>query len=687
MKVFTTKDISDILDTPIRTVRHKVQHANSHDVEYITIKSNTFYFRKKPQGMGKGYEFCEVPFSELSVFSPSDSSLKDIYISEVQKDNQIKDINIASEVKLAKLSILQQQQINFKELFVLEYKKNISNIITKLEIPVFIKQFCLVHERELEVTGLKLNKTNLRRWRKAYDESGKYGLMKSSGNTKGKSYKIPSWVKEELESKFFALRGNITPKNLYDLINAKASDEKLITKEEYIKTHSEIGGIVSYGTVKNLVRELKGTAKFKYLINPDKYKNNSLPAFGDMRAKATHANHYWEIDSTQLDAFGKDENGESTWQLISISDIHTAMKVITVAKTSNSNAIAELLYKSFIKLGIPEHIITDNGKDYLSNHAKGLFKSFGINHIRTEPFAGEQKPFVERHFGSIQNSFTELLNGFKGHDVAGFKAIQSQVAKSERLLGKAPDTKTEFIDVIAEKLDDWIDNVYSRKLNRSLGFTPYDVYIKDEAFIKRVDVKKIAYIFGKAVEVNIAKKGIRLNNKLYNNMHGLLGDRVGTKALLTLDFVDTNIGYLFDLNGVFITLVTDEKISIHGALQAKKLYKNQIKAFEKEWGVIKEQHKDDDNTKIIIDAHKKAYADARPIESIGGDAITQNSKIIDGLVTTGQSINEQIDAINTINSEPNLALHEKALERSQVKPKKRAAMTYDELLLGKQVEA
>jgi len=676
MKIFNTKNLADALELTKQHLQYKTKKAKNKNQSHITIKSQTFYFRNKLEG--KGYEFCEVPFSELSVSSPADNLLKDTCIFETQKEREFREIMVSNEVELLNLTPFQQEQIDMKELIVLEANK------TRMNILEFAEYFTKLHAQKLETLKITINKSGLRRWKKAYKESGKYGLMKKSGHTTGKRWKLSDSLIQEIEDIFFVERGNITAPNIYKAMNAKALNDGEITYEEYVGTRKGLGGVVSLGTVKNKIVELKKTAKYKYLINPDKYKNSFLPAFGDMRAKAEYANHYWEIDSTQLDAFGKDGSGETTWQLISISDIKTGMKVLTVAKTSNSKAIAELLYKAFSKLGIPEHIVTDNGKDYLSNHILGLFKSFGINHVRTEPFAGEQKPFVERHFGTLQNSFTELLNGFKGHDVAGFKAIQSQVAKGTRLMGKAPDRGVEFIHEIATKLDEWIDNVYAHEFNRSLESSPYEVFQKDSEMIYRTDVANLAYIFGKSVEVNIGKKGIRLNKKVYNNKHGLLGEIVGTKALLILDFLDVNIGYLFDLEGKFIALVTDEKISINGAVQARKAYKNQIKAFEKENKLLKEQHKGVNHIEAILEASKKANANLKPIESIGGDAITQNSKLIDGLAVTGQSLTHQIEAIQIVNEKPNLELHEKALKISEDKEVEKAkgkpVISYSNLL-------
>lgn len=691
MRIFNTQELSIVLKTPEQYIRSKISQTlkynfnNNLEKKYISIKGKNLYFRKKLQG--KGYEFCEIPFNELLIIDKS--SFNSMFISEIEKENQVKDIKIEEEIRYSRLKEKQQNEVDLKEKLVIEYLKNCKNIVLKLDIPTFLKQFILNNEDEIKNTKLTVNKLNLMRWQKEYKENGRYGFIKKSGNTRGKSYKIPSWVNEFLESKFFNKRGNITAKNLYDLVNAKAFKDNLITLEEYKRTQKELGGIISYSRVKEILQSLKETTKYQYLINPDRFKNSILPAFGDMREKALYANHYWEIDSTKLDAFAKDGSGEGTWSLISISDIKTGMKVLTIAKTSNSNSIAELLYKAFNKLGIPENIVTDNGKDYLSNHITGLFKKLGINQVRTEPFAGEQKPFVERHFGTLQNSFTELLNGYKGHNVAQFKAIQSQISTADRISGNKPKNEVEFIFDIASKLDEWLDSVYSKKHNSSLECSPYEAYLQDENHINRFDVSKIAFVFGKNKEVKIGKKGIRLNNRIYNNMDGLLGNKVGLTCLLSLDFIDERQGYLFDLDGNFIAMVCDEKISKDGALQARALYKHQVKAYEKEWRALRKSHKEDKDIDLIIEAHKEAYKDVRPIESIGGNAITQNSGNIKYLSNIGEEINKQIEKREIINSEPNYEMHKKSLDdyllKKEEKNSTKTNISYDELILKKAI--
>jgi len=681
MQILTVSSMTDALKVPSRTIRAKAKHAKDHDLNHIQLKGYKFYFRNKK--VGKGYEFCEVPFDELLGFSLPDSPSNDTFVSQIRVEHVKKDIDTASEVKISRLSVKKRRELDLKEKCVKAYLENRSDITQRLEMPIFIDRFCFENRELIDAVGLKINKTSIGRWAKKYLESGKAGLITQRGSKKGKNRTVPTWAVEFVEEMFFYKRGNITAKNLFSLVNAEAYKKGELSNEEFKKTDRELGGIISYNRVKVILRELKDTRKYKYLINPDAFKNSFLPAFGDMREKAQYANHYWEIDSTKLDAFGKDSNGDSTWNLISISDIKTGMKVLTIAKTSNSNAVAELIYKAINKLGLPENIVTDNGKDYLSNHIMGLLEKLGIQQVRTAPFAGEQKPFVERHFGTLQNSFTELLNGYKGHSVAQFKAIQSQISTADRISGNKPEKDTEFIHEISTMIDEWIDNVYSKQYNKGLQATPYEAYLRDEEFISRIDIQKLAFIFGKQKEVTIGKKGIRLNNKVYNFSDGLLAKYIGDRCILALDFIDISKGYLFDINGEFISMVTDEKISKEAALEAKAIYKHEVKALEKEHKKLAKKYKDENFVKTIIDTHKEVYANSRPIESIGGDAITQNSGNIKHLNNIADQIEEQLDRHQTINSKADLEVHERSLdliikEKEEQKAKK-PVISYAEL--------
>ena len=92
---------------------------------------------------------------------------------------------------------------------------------------------------------------------------------------------------------------------------------------------------------------------------------------------------------------------------------------------------------------------------------------------------------------------------------------------------------------------------------------------------------------------------------------------------------------------------------------------------------------------LSIEAHKEAYKDVRPIESIGGNAITQNSGNIKYLSNIGEEINKQIEKREIINSEPNYEMHKKSLDdyllKKEEKNSTKTNISYDELILKKAI--
>jgi len=600
-------------NTYLRLLAKKAKDSNQN---YIIIKDETYYFRKKL--VGKGYEFCKTPFNELS--NSNESLLK----SDLIITNNAHILEAKFQKLLDSLKEEEKIRVDLKLKVIKDWDKNkLLKPNEKLKEADFIEYFKSKYIKEIEILGGKFSctKKNIRDYKKAYEKDGILGLIDKRGREKGSNYKIKDWIYQLVIDLFKVKKAGITAKNIYMIVNTEAYEKGELSAKEYQETISKsIGGAISITRIREIITDLKDTREMRYLINPDSFKNSSLPAFGDMRAKAEYANHYWEIDSTQLDAFAKNSifsKNESTWNLISISDVKTGMKVIGIVKESNSQGIAELLYKAFMKLGVPENIITDNGKDYLSKHTTSMLERFGIEHKRTAPYSGEEKPFVERHFGTLQNSFTELLNGYKGHNVAQFKAIKSQTATSDRLSGNILDKEIETIAQISIKLDEWLDNVYANTFNSSLNSTPYEVYLADEEYINRPNVENLVFAFGKQVEVTIGKKGIRHNKKIYNNLDGLLGNKVGDDFIMIVDLLDHDKAYLFALDGTWICPLTTEKMTRQGAINARNFYKQDQKEMEKSSRKLFAKYKNVDDVANIIKNVKEVFKDQTPIEMIG----------------------------------------------------------------------
>lgn len=694
MKILTSNYISENLDIKPRTLRYRTKQAKDKNQDHITIKGKTFHFRTKL--VGKGYEFSEVPFNEH--LTTDKSSLK-ASSKEINTDNT-KDVIIVNppadtysntyETILNNLSTEERIKLDLKVAVVKAWGHNkMLPTQSKLKEPQFIDNFKINHADEIEmIGGFNISRKTIRDYKKAYEKNGRYGLLDKRGRKKGENYKIDDWVLELVSELYKTKKGFITTKNIYTILNKEAYNIGELSDAEFRQTiERATGGIISQTRIRTITNELKVQREMKYLSNPDKFKNSYLPAFGDMRAKALYANHYWEIDSTQLDAFAKNhENSEieTTWNIIAISDVKTAMKVVGFVKNSNSQGIAELLYKAFNKLGMPEYMVTDNGKDYLSNHIIGLLERFGIGHVRTAPYSGEEKPFVERHFGTLQNTFTELLNNFKGHSVTQFQAINAQTATSDRLSGNRADKNTESIEHISKMLDKWIDNVYSNTYNSSLKNTPYKEYMKYEENIKRVNIENLIFALGKQTTATVGKKGIRLNKKLYNNMDGLLGSRLGDEFIMIVDLLDHNKGYLFETNGEWLCPLSTEAISREGAIEARNFYKHDQKEMEKRSKKLLKKHEDRNDIMEINEACENAFKDQTPIEMIGGNGLIQNAGNIKKLEEIGKDIQRYEEKEKIINSKANLALHQEALEIAENKEadkvKGKPVISYSNLL-------
>lgn len=652
-------------------------------LNYITIKDEKYYFRNKLTG--KGYEFCKTPFNELS--NTDESLLK----SDLNKNNSTHLLQAKSQKALENLSIEAKTKVDLKLKVMRAWETNKTlNPKVRLREAAFIENFKRENEKDILFIGGKFSctKKNIRDYKKAYEKDGLEGLIDKRGRVKGDNYKVSNWALDMLKELFIYYRGSVKPRNLYDIINKEAFFKGQLSNEDYKKTlNRSIGGVVSLSRVRDIVNELKQDRQLQYLNNPDKFKNSNLPAFGDMRAKALYANHYWEIDSTKLDAFvNSNTETETTYSLISISDIKSGMKVIGIVKNSNSQGIAELLYKAFNKLGIPENIVTDNGKDYLSKHTTKMLELWGIKQIKTAPYSGEEKPFVERHFGTLQNRFTELLSGFKGHSVTQFQELNSQTATSDRLSGNRLEKNIQNVENLSILLDEWVDNIYSNSHNSTLGSTPYEAYVKDEKYIQRANIEDLVFAFGKQVEVTVGKKGIRHNKKVYNNAEGLLGNKVGDDFTMIIDLLDYNKSYLFDLEGNYICLLSTDEVSKETALAAKNYYKQDIKDYERNFKKVHKKYKDINQVEEILTAAKEVYKDQTPIEMIGGNGVNQNAGNIEHLNSIASRINSEIEKREIVTSEPDIEVHERALDRYKERKEKdktnRPRMTYDELILS-----
>lgn len=322
----------------------------------------------------------------------------------------------------------------------------------------------------------------------------------------------------------------------------------------------------------------------EFAKSPDSAKNKYLVAFGNESAKAKYRNHYWELDSTPADIICDDGK---RYAVLAAIDVFSRRVVFHVAETSNSYSISQLLRKAILKLGIPENVVIDNGKDYTSNHFQTICINLGISMNVVAPFSGEKKPHVERVFGTLSRELFEQIPGYIGHNVEqraelqarkSFKhKIESQRKWREEQRLKTDDDKKAWRDawkikkenvgldltvvISPEELQSWCDNwtnkLYEQKIHKGIKTKPIEKWNKDMTPIQSIaDERMLCLLLGESVTRRVGKKGIAFDG--CNYMHVELVEFIG-HYVYVMASADLGYVYVFTEEMKFICIAEDEE--------------------------------------------------------------------------------------------------------------------------------
>ena len=334
------------------------------------------------------------------------------------------------------------------------------------------------------------------------------------------------------------------------------------------------GNVVSYATVNRFIQEWKGNQFLVYAFaeNPNKAVGQYRPAPGKMDENISYRNQLWELDATPADVICSDG---IRYTLSAAIDVYSRRPVVVVEESASYTTLGKMLKKAIQKLGVPETVKTDNGKDYTSNNFDYTCARLGINHELAPPYAGYMKPFIERFFKTLSHGLFEECEGYIGHNTGEREAItsrqtfQKQLEAQRRWREKAKD-KNDFARRFAKKkenasiaveiplsrdeLVEWIDkwiSVYENRLHRGINETPLSRWNKSIEPVKRVSDERILNILvGFSITRRVTKKGIKWMAKSHywaNELYDFVGRTV---YLLS----DDDMGHIFvyDLDMNFI---------------------------------------------------------------------------------------------------------------------------------------
>lgn len=105
--------------------------------------------------------------------------------------------------------------------------------------------------------------------------------------------------------------------------------------------------------------------------------------------------------------------------------------MLQVSAHNNGAAVCLLVAAAILKWGVPEHIRTDCGKEYLSRRVQRFLANLDVDteDLRCSPGHPEQKPFVERFNRTFQHRDLVKSPFFIGHNVGERQALRASSSR------------------------------------------------------------------------------------------------------------------------------------------------------------------------------------------------------------------------------------------------------------------
>ncbi len=397
-----------------------------------------------------------------------------------------------------------------------------------------------------------LDRSTLYRWESRYDEQGMVGLAGVYGHAAGRTALTPE--QQDFVIAMIVAYPNVQIPKIMAGLKARFAGPQSGNSPQSLLNDIPPEHVVAY-FVKRYRKE--NAARLMFLHSPDEARSKLGFAPGSASATITRLNQRWEADATPGDIMLTD----GRHAVIGIIDVWSRRPRVLVTPTSKAQAICTLLRRCLIDMGVPEVLMTDNGKDFTARHMERVLDALEIERDLAPPFTPEAKPHIERFFHTFSHGIIELLPGYIGHSVAERKSIEARRSFADRLMKRG-----EIIDVkltareFQRICDRWIDAVYTQDPHSGLdGMTPAQrVRSWTEPVRKIADERALDVLLCPAPKDGgfrfVKKKGVEVDRKFYFNtaMAGYEDSRVR----ILQDYSDLGRVYCFLESGEFLCVAT-----------------------------------------------------------------------------------------------------------------------------------
>lgn len=527
----TTKDLASLLGKTDRTVQRWCKKAIEEGKKSIKTDSGVYDFCKTEEGY------------ELTAFTSKRSTVSTSISWERLEELRGFDVLATRYSAEEKLLLVR---------FIAKYNYTMKTIIKGLLPGATSKEIARLTKR-------------FDRWRKAYEAGGKTALEDRRGKHNQRFKKIDaSLLRLAIEGA--GARG--IRDNYYGIWDFYC----FLWQQEYSDTFdADNTSIISYAAISRAIHKLlseDSLLKDYWTKGHDGINQSYLSGVKDI----TYPNQEWQVDATRFDFMVKstDEDGKekiSRYNLTAVIDVYTGAATATLTRQIDSYAQVRVLYKAFAKMGIPEQIYMDNGRDYASEHYSGVLERMGIIGISAQVGQGRQKGKIERFFGTLQTKLAKLP-GYIGNDVHNRTKIENQTAsKIDIRTSKATRINPDRLMTL-EEMSQIVDNMLSML---SQDYRAHDTQLVDAPALEEIRKK-----LGKSANRPLHQDGIKFNGLTYTSadlwIKGLgKGDRIDVYE----DIDDINRLYVYH-KGAYLCEAHNRELGV--AIMSQEAFKEAKKA-------------------------------------------------------------------------------------------------------------
>ena len=195
---------------------------------------------------------------------------------------------------------------------------------------------------------------------------------------------------------------------------------------------------------------------------------------------ARHANERWEIDHSLLDTHVRTLGPDGLWQparawLTAIIDVYSRaiMAIVLSLRAPDAFTTAIALRRAILPKpewpawtprGVGELLVLDNGKDFRAEDVTTSVNALGMRHQFCNPQSPDEKPHIERFFGTVTRNLLPMLPGYVDGAERGEPWTDARI---QRLL---------TVQQLRAQVERWIVEFYHQQVHDSTQRRPVELW-------------------------------------------------------------------------------------------------------------------------------------------------------------------------------------------------------------------